>query len=511
MNKRLSLRAISLCIALAGAMSSPVWAFNSGSTGADGALAPTVNTVIQLPPSGILNYTSITIPQGVTVSFRKNTLNTPVYLLVSGNVTVAGRLAVWGLSSWDVGTFGEGSLANDGLPGIGGPGGFDGGRGGSADPSQRPEVIRGGAGLGPGGGLGGIEVDGCSGGGYYKSMGLGAGHATAGNLSSTQSAWWCPAGSFTDAPRAKSYGSALLQPLLGGSGGGGGLGGTNFAGSGGGGGGGAVLLAATGTITIAPGGMITASAGAAGGASGTGVGGNGGGGSGGAIRLVATTVAGSGALYAQGGCVHTTQSGCLPGQRDATSGGAPGRIRIEAETITFSGTSDPTYTADTPGPLFLASIPALRIDSVAGVAVPDTPTGNADVVLPTDVANPVTVNFKTTNVPTGNTVLLKLIPAYGTPIEVLSPAITGTAESGTASVQVSLPQGPSTLQATTTYTVVVAMGDALSRFAGNERVEKVQLIATLGEQGSPQARLITVSGKEFLVPTEVLAQVSVPG
>ena len=30
-------------------------AVNSGSTGADGALAPSVNTEVQLPPSGILN------------------------------------------------------------------------------------------------------------------------------------------------------------------------------------------------------------------------------------------------------------------------------------------------------------------------------------------------------------------------------------------------------------------------------------------------------------------------
>jgi hypothetical protein len=122
------------------------------------------------------------------------------------------------------------------------------------------------------------------------------------------------------------------------------------------------------------------------------------------------------------------------------------------------------------------------------------------------VANPVTVTFQTVNVPAGNTVLLRLIPAYGSTTEVLSPAITGTTASGTASVQVSLPQGPSTLQATTTYTIVVAMGEALSRFAQNERVEKVQLIATLGGEQA-QAKLITVSGKEYLVPASVLQMV----
>jgi hypothetical protein len=137
------------------------------------------------------------------------------------------------------------------------------------------------------------------------------------------------------------------------------------------------------------------------------------------------------------------------------------------------------------------------------VAVPSNPTGNADVVLPATQANPVTITFATTNVPTGNTVLFKLIPAYGTPTEVLSPAISGTTASGSTSVQVSLPQGPSTLQATTTYTVVVAMGEALSQFAQNERVEKVQLTATLGGADS-QVKLITVSGKEYMVPASVL-------
>lgn len=107
--------------------------------------------------------------------------------------------------------------------------------------------------------------------------------------------------------------------------------------------------------------------------------------------------------------------------------------------------------------------------------------------------------------------LLRVVPAYGPVIEALSPAITGDGATGTASVQVNLPQGPSVLQATTTYTVVVAMGEALSRFAGNERVEKVQLVASLGGNQPPQARLITVSGKAFTVPASVLQQAGQPG
>jgi hypothetical protein len=508
---------------IVGAFSSPsALAFNSGSTGADGALAPTVSTTIQLPESGILNYTSINIPAGVTVRFKKNALNTPVHLLVSGDATIAGQLRVDGTHSAFAGTAVDGNQADDGNPGLGGPGGFDGGRGGRDDVAFRPEIIRGGAGLGPGGGLGGLEganQDCNINGRYYQYIGGGGGHAMRADGHSGREA--CEAIAPGGA-RGRAYGSNILQPLIGGSGGGGGRGGKNFSGSGGGGGGGAILVAVSGRFTLASTGYVTADAGASGISEGQDTGGTGGGGAGGAVRIVATTIAGSGTFSALGGCYHK------PGQMGyyyyaagsylqsdrflecRNYGGSVGRIRLEAEANTFSGPSYPGFTADTPGPIFLASLPALRIASVAGSAVPANPTGNADVILPATITNPVAVAFETTNVPTGNTVLLKVIPAYGNPIEALSPAIVGSAAAGTASVQVSLPQGPSTLQATTTYTVVVAMGEALSRFAQNERVEKVQLIATLGG-GESRARLITVTGKEYLVPASVLQMVGFAG
>lgn len=499
-----------------GMLASPhAYAFNSGSTGADGALATTVGTLeVQVPESGILNYTSVNIAQGTTLKFKKNKLNTPVYLLVSGNVTIAGAIDIRGQDAKHVGTYADGNQADDGIPGVGGPGGYDGGRGGRDDLSMRPEIIRGGSGLGPGGGKGGIEgADSCVVARYYKYRGMGAAYATFGG-----DGWYrnqCIGGSgapVSGSDAAKPYGSALLQPLVGGSGGGGARGGANYPGSGGGGGGGALLIAASGTISFASTGTIDATGGDSGGAAGTNVGGQGGGGSGGAIRLIATTISGNGPLVAAGGCTNsnnTRRQECLSLSNFAGYGGAPGRIRLEAESITYSGASNPAYTTDAPGPIFLASLPSLRIASVAGTAVPSDPTGNADVILPADVTNPVTVALETTNVPTGNTVLVKLIPAYGNATEVLSPAIAGTAAAGTTSVQLNLPQGPSVLQATTTYTVVVAMGEALSQFAQNERVEKVQLIATMGQQG--QAKLITISGKEYMVPMSVLQMVGFAG
>ena len=187
----------------------------------------------------------------------------------------------------------------------------------------------------------------------------------------------------------------------------------------------------------------------------------------------------------------------------AAGNGANGRIRLEANSITFSSTTSPAYTKSTPGSVFLAGLPTLTIASVGGVSAPENPTGQADITLPVATQNPVTVTFQTANVPLGNTVLLTVTPAYGQQIVAQSPAITGSTTSGTASVEVALPKGPSVLQATTTYTIVAALGDALSTYANNERVEKIQLIASLGGQSS--TKLITVSGKEFIVPTALLA------
>ena len=111
-------------------------AFTSGSTGKNGPLNPTANTVIKLPDDGILNYTTVNIPKGVTVEFSRNPLNTPVYLLAQGDVVIDGVLDVRGQ---------PGNTINGGE---GGPGGFDGGK-----PGIRTEPP--GAGYGPGGGKGG--------------------------------------------------------------------------------------------------------------------------------------------------------------------------------------------------------------------------------------------------------------------------------------------------------------------------------------------------------------------
>ncbi len=479
-------------------------AFDSGSTGADGVLNPPVSTEIALPPSGILQYTSINIPAGVTVTFKKNVLNTPVQLLVSGDATIAGFIDVRGADARPGGTAGNGNQADDGIPGSGGPGGFDGGRGGMDDPQRVAEKTRGGSGLGPGGGRGGYErPDGCFGGVYSHGTGHGGAYASKGGAMHG-SGYNC--GTVADEPeRAQPYGSVEILPLIGGSGAGGGRGGTNYPGAGGGGGGGALSIQASGTITVT--GTLDATGGDGGDLAGAGAGAWAGGGAGGAIKLIATTIKGNGKFFANGGC--RVENGNRRQYCDLrTYAGSQGRIRLEAENITFNGTSEPIYTNGTPVSRS-ADIPSIRIASVGGKDVPVAPMGNADVTLPATAAGPMTVAFATVNVPTGNTIKLRVAPAYGQPIEVLSPAITGTAASGTTSVSVTLPPGPSVLQAITSYTVTVAQAESLSRFAGNERVESVELVASMGQEST--AQLVTASGKRYTVPASVLQLAGLAG
>jgi hypothetical protein len=456
-------------------------AYDSGSTGADGAFAPAASVTLPLPPSGIFNFTSVNIPRNVTVRFQRNTANTPVVILASGDVFIGGTLDVSGTDSPGTGTGGDGAVADDGKPGLGGPGGYDGGWGG--EPGKR-----GGNGQGPGGGISGagVATSGC---GTPK-------HGFEGVFR-------------VDYPRqecstVKAYGADALIPLIGGSGGGGGWGGSVFRGSGGGGGGGAILIAASGTIRFDPGyGLVLASGGLAGEVKGTGEGFNGGDGSGGAIRLVATAITGGGRLRAGYGSTYYY----------AYSATTQGRIRVEAESYDgalyvnlYGNTSyqdSPLSAAATPGPVFIAGLPGLKIIRVAGQPVPDPPSGKADVSLAADTPNPVTVEFETTGVPVGNTVKLTVTPTSGDATTVVSPALTGSTARAGASVSVDIPEGETTLLAQTTYIVLAAVGDQLAPYAGGERVEKVRLAADL--QGRSRAYLITVSGREFEVDPRLLA------
>ena len=185
-------------------MATQSWAFDSGSTGADGAFSPTADTGLAFPANGILNFTTLNIPSGVTVNVGPNPTNGPAVILVQGDAVIDGVIDISGADGEGVGSA---------------PAGFAGGL---------PLDITGGTGQGPGGSAGGNVnqagngIGGGGNGGSYGSLGATGTFNTSNN-------------------RGPVYGSNSMKPLLGGSGGGGtGINATSrgYRGGGGGGGGG---------------------------------------------------------------------------------------------------------------------------------------------------------------------------------------------------------------------------------------------------------------------------------
>ena len=461
------------------------------STTCKGAFAPTVNTVVPLPPNGILDYTTVAIPAGVTVSFSKNAANTPVVIRTSGNVTIEGAITVSAVSpAANSGNSGDGNLGDDGQPGIGGPGGFDGGFGGISSAFGGSAWRPGGAGKGPGGGQAAVN--------YNSSYPIGGGGGGFGSGGAT--AW------STYGVGGTTYGQSSLLPIIGGSGGGGGLSGATFSGAGGGGGGGAILIAAgtassPATITVGKSGTygyIYADAYAGGNSAGTGCGGEGGGGSGGAIKLVANTLSCPGSycrMYARGGGGGT---GCW------NNGGAGGNgiIRLEYvnNTTWLSNYTAPAYNFGLPGHVLVPNNPTLAIVSVTAstttLNVPANPTGNADLTFPTGTTT-ATVNLAAFGIPTGSTADVHVIPASGaTRTKVLSNAFSTADANGmsTATATVTLSPGNNILQAAVTYTVTELVAMALPQFNG-EYVAKIRVEG--GMDGKSQVTYITATGKEY--------------
>lgn len=490
-NKLTSLTRKSAKALIAGSLlslASSAWAFDSGSTGADGAFSPQVDTTLQLPEDGVFNFTTVNIPSGVTVTFAKNATNTPVVWLASGDVIIEGRVDLLGGDGVDTGAKGDGNIGDDGQPGEGGPGGFDGGFGGTVDSPQ------GGNGLGPGGGGGGLTRYASSGNtSLFGCGGAGAGHAGVGARPRNGD---CRLGS--SANPGVAYGAAELQPLIGGSGGGGGHAGAILGGAGGGGGGGAILIASSGTVNVV--GEVRAFGGRGGDVAGASSGGPGAPGSGGAIRIVATTIDGNGNLQANAFGRESNDSGTFTESGTASVG----RIRLEAEALTRTSTSLPAYSFSGPQPLFLANIPGVRITEVAGLAVPASPSGAGDVIIPEATPNPVSIEFATTNIPVGNTIELTVTPQSGANAVVVSNAISGTDENGTATVSVDIPDGPSVLSASVTFTVAVASTQQdFSQFAQGNEVEKVRI--DFDPAKGSMTTFIAKNGDEFTWPSNTVA------
>ncbi len=317
-------------------------AFDCGSTGAYGPINVQADTTLDMPADGVFNCTTITVAPGTTLRFNKNPLNTPVYLLATGDVLINGTLDVSGRSY------------NGVTNGVGGPGGFNGGYGGTA----LAGYTAGGDGLGPGGGK-------------------------------NQPGWMSAAHAQVSGSNLRVYGNSWLSPLIGGSGGAGGDGNPGY---GGGGGGGAILVASDTKITVN--GTLRA------------IGGSGvysyptwyaGYGSGGAIRLAAPVVGGVGGLDT------------------VTTYGSPGRIRIDCtddysfRALNLSGVS----TRGSRMVVFPPVVPRLDIIEAAGQTIPEGAPSPVQIALPAGSATNRTVKVQARNFTNNVPIRLAIIPVNG--------------------------------------------------------------------------------------------------
>lgn len=444
---RLNSLKFACCLAL---LTQPLlgWAVESGSTGVDGAFAPTSDASFAIPADGILNFTTFNVREGVTVKFSANAANTPVFILVQGDAVIDGTIDISGADGDEF----------DASP----PAGFAGGL---------PAPTQGGTGQGLGGGVGGDSSDGGNG-GSYGSVGF--------------------AGTSNSFAVREIYGSSVLQPLLGGSGGGAIDVRANEAGARGGGGGGAMLLAVSGTLTVN--GNILANGGSGGVSQSLRYGA--GGGSGGAVRLIASTLSGTGTIDFRGGDGgEATSTGA---QIFGGGAGGNGRARLEADAYSFTGEVIPlTAVVSGPLPIFPANLPSVRITSVAGVTVSSNPVGDSDVVLPSSVLNPVTIGLSATDVPLGTTIDVIITPTNSSLVTVNSSALTGTVANSSATAEVTLPTGASTIVAAVSFSVSGSLASLYSPYANGEMVANVELKSTLGQGSS--LLLTTEAGNTYTV------------
>lgn len=338
--------------------------FNSGSTGAYGPMNITEDTTLDMPADGIFHCTTITISQNKTLSFKRNSGNTPVYLLATGDVKIHGKINVSGS---------DGTVAGGGQ---GGPGGFDGGMPGNGSDIQP------GSGAGPGGGKGGKSATSgtdAAGGGSYR---------TKSNSNRERD--------------GATYGSNLLIPLIGGSGGGGE---SDSPRAGGGGGGGAILIASNTRIDMIPEPTVSNTNSSAifanGGYSTSGTNP----GSGGAIRLVAPVVA--------NGPLGTGGSALLSVEAAGNLGGA-GRTRVDCLDRTNLRLTGVQATGSLMV-VFPSPMPKLTVTSIAGNAIAEGSVNGVNLLLPSGTPAAQTITVRARDFGKVTPLRIALIPESGDP------------------------------------------------------------------------------------------------
>jgi hypothetical protein len=353
--------------------------FDAGSNGSLGDVVITNDVQIPLPPDGKLHFKSLTVVSNAYVSFTRNANNTPVYILSQGDVLLSGRLDVSGGNPFIGG------------PGLGGNGGFDGGRPGIGEMPP-------GDGRGPGAGKAG---SGGGGAGSESSPGIGVFLTRAVSVNATTNSGY-------------PYGNAALIPLIGGSGGGGAYTG------GGGGGGGAILVASNTKIEFgASFGNISATGGQW-------IGGYWNHGSGGAVKLVAPTIDGPTRIE-----VQTRGRGIEAGA---------GRVRMDA--INYPANLGQVYPQQSLsfGSMLATGLegtaPRLAVISLAGR---DTTTNSTPVILPNGSAPEQPVVIQAANFGTKVPISIVINPDNGPEVIVESEIDNTGANPATRTISIPIP------------------------------------------------------------------------
>jgi hypothetical protein len=396
-----------------------IQAQNCHSTGADGAFNQPgtahatsvsfdpVQSHLNAAGDNVFNFTSLTIGGNVTVRMLSHLMKSqrPVVFLVQGAVDIEGTLDLSG-----TGGSASQTVYEYRTPSEPGPGGYPGGVG------ARPNTRLPGAGAGPGGGeVPTNSATGCS--ASYVNPGPGGSGCTS----------------------SSTYGMQELIPLVGGSGGSGAWSSDPlFIGASGGAGGGAIRICSDTSITIngllfANGGPAGASTYIAGGAINYG----GGAGSGGAIHLQSpsVTIGVDAAVQAKGG-VYANNAFA-----------SPGRIRIDANTLTGNRISPEPYVitpllAGDYGGVPLPTPPTITVVSIGGQTVPVQP---ANTLSPPDVSinnsGSVPILVKTQGIPNGTIATFYIATDSNASPASADIVTTATVNSGNATLNVTLPTG----------------------------------------------------------------------
>lgn len=469
---KMRLLAVGLFVAMATSGRSQAH-FDSGSTGADGALTVADSTTFVLNmdahADGVFNYTSVSIGVNATLQLEANARNTPLVILVQNNFTMSGGARILLNGS-------DGTIAGGAMAGQGGVGGFPGGLPGEVSPVPKAP----GPGLGPGGG---------------ESIDSGDPDGTGGGRN--------------------THMRPSLVPLIGGSGGGGGF--AIDSGAGGGGGGGAILIAVNGIFDMGGGTLIDVSGGN-GGYQLFGANGGGGGGSGGACRIIAGEIRGGSLIDASGGTGGSGQANGVDGGQ-----GEEGIIRLETFRLTrnFANLNGRVFNS-LPGLVNAdaTDIGSLRISQIGGVSVPINAGGNIAlpaVQIPAGVANPIRIVVEATNVTPGQSAMIRLNynANGGQIIEALTGPLNGTNSLSTAFADISLPAGVGTVAAVLETPAappraVASSGPTIGAASGalaNMRVmidgDPVSSMETVSVLGSPGSQIVykTRSGKSAAYST----------